>query len=230
MKKKFLALILAAAMSCLLLTSCGGGGGSSGTVSGGDQEASNGKVSIRLLGASWEEEYGYVWVYYSAEIKNTNSKTSGGCQLTVTSRDADNKILDVSSIDYTGSIAARDTVRFSGKVFYSGDAPETVELSIGSPMGGYGDFEKVAKSSEFEITNQNLIKDSKITGEVINHSDVTPTNVRVSVLFKKNGKYIGGDYTYVNDVQANGGKAAFEVYIPDCCEGFESYEVVAAEW
>ena len=229
MKKKFLAFILSAAMATLLLTGCSGGG-SSGTVPGGTQTSSNGKVSIKMLGASWEELGGYMFVYYSAEVTNGNSQTAGGCAVTVTSRNQDGKVLDVSTMDGTGLIASGDTIRYSGKTYYVGEAPATVELSIGSPYGYNNNYGAVARSSELKPTNIALINGSKITGDLVNDSSVTPTNVRVSVLFKQNGKYIGGDSTWVNHVQPNGVKAAFEVYIPDCCEGFDSYEVVAAQW
>lgn len=126
MKKRFLSMILAVVLCGLLLAGCDGGG-STGTVSPAPEApaASAGVVSIKLLGASWEKKMdGYTYVYYSAELSNGNSKTAGACQITVTSRDAEGHVLDVSN-DYTGRIAGNDTIRFSGRVMYVGDACTT---------------------------------------------------------------------------------------------------------
>lgn len=119
MKKRFLSMILAVVLCGLLLAGCDGGG-STGTVPPAPEApaVSAGVVSIKLLGASWEKKMdGYTYVYYSAELSNGNSKTAGACQITVTSRDAEGHVLDVSN-GYTGRIAGNDTIRFSGGVMY----------------------------------------------------------------------------------------------------------------
>lgn len=133
MKKRFLSMILAVVLCGLLLAGCDGGG-STGTVPPAPEApaASAGVVSIKLLGASWEKKMdGYTYVYYSAELSNGNSKTAGACQITVTSRDAEGHVLDVSN-GYTGRIAGNDTIRFSGGVMYVGDVPSAVELAVGN--------------------------------------------------------------------------------------------------
>lgn len=134
MKKRFLSMILAVVLCGLLLAGCDGGG-STGTVPPAPEApaVSAGVVSIKLLGASWEKKMdGYTYVYYSAELSNGNSKTAGACQITVTSRDAEGHVLDVSN-GYTGRIAGNDTIRFSGGVMYVGDVPSAVELAVGTP-------------------------------------------------------------------------------------------------
>lgn len=229
MKKRFLSMILAVVLCGLLLAGCDGGG-STGTVPP-EPEApavSAGVVSIKLLGASWEKKMdGYTYVYYSAELSNGNSKTAGACQITVTSRDAAGHVLDVSN-DYTGRIAGNDTIRFSGRVMYVGDVPSAVELAVGNPMGGYNDhFDATAKASDFQFKNVARLDESKISGDVVNNSSVDCTNVRVSVILKKNGQVIGGAYTYANNVKGNGGSAPFVIY---SFVDYDSFEVVAAEW
>ena len=108
-----------------------------------------------------------------------NSKTAGACQITVTSRDAEGHVLDVSN-DYTGRIAGNDTIRFSGGVMYVGDVPSAVELAVGNPMGGYNDhFDATAKASDFQFKNVARLDESKISGDVVNNSSVDCTNVRV---------------------------------------------------
>ena len=223
MKKRFLSMILAVVLCGLLLAGCDGGG-STGTV----PAASAGVVSIKLLGASWEKKMdGYTYVYYSAELSNGNSKTAGACQITVTSRDAEGHVLDVSN-GYTGRIAGNDTIRFSGGVMYVGDVPSAVELAVGNPMGGYNDhFDATAKASDFQFKNVARLDESKISGDVVNNSSVDCTNVRVSVILKKNGQVIGGTYTYANNVKGNGGSAPFVIY---SFVDYDSFEVVAAEW
>lgn len=229
MKKRFLSMILAVVLCGLLLAGCDGGG-STGTVPPAPEApaVSAGVVSIKLLGASWEKKMdGYTYVYYSAELSNRNSKTAGACQITVTSRDAEGHVLDVSN-GYTGRIAGNDTIRFSGGVMYVGDVPSAVELAVGNPMGGYNDhFDATAKASDFQFKNVARLDESKISGDVVNNSSVDCTNVRVSVILKKNGQVIGGTYTYANNVKGNGGSAPFVIYsFVDC----DSFEVVAAEW
>lgn len=229
MKKRFLSMILAVVLCGLLLAGCDGGG-STGTVPPAPEApaASAGTVSIKLLGASWEKKMdGYTYVYYSAELSNRNSKTAGACQITVTSRDAEGHVLDVSN-GYTGRIAGNDTIRFSGGVMYVGDVPSAVELAVGNPMGGYNDhFDATAKASDFQFKNVARLDESKISGDVVNNSSVDCTNVRVSVILKKNGQVIGGTYTYANNVKGNGGSAPFVIY---SFVDYDSFEVVAAEW
>mgnify|MGYP000294150139 FL=1 len=229
MKKRFLSMILAVVLCGLLLAGCDGGG-STGTVPPAPEApaASAGVVSIKLLGASWEKKMdGYTYVYYSAELSNGNSKTAGACQITVTSRDAEGHVLDVSN-GYTGRIAGNDTIRFSGGVMYVGDVPSAVELAVGNPMGGYNDhFDATAKASDFQFKNVARLDESKISGDVVNNSSVDCTNVRVSVILKKNGQVIGGTYTYANNVKGNGGSAPFVIY---SFVDYDSFEVVAAEW
>nr|DAY68728.1 MAG TPA: protein of unknown function (DUF4969) [Caudoviricetes sp.] len=229
MKKRFLSMILAVVLCGLLLAGCDGGG-STGTVPPAPEApaVSAGVVSIKLLGASWEKKMdGYTYVYYSAELSNRNSKTAGACQITVTSRDAEGHVLDVSN-GYTGRIAGNDTIRFSGGVMYVGDVPSAVELAVGNPMGGYNDhFDATAKASDFQFKNVARLDESKISGDVVNNSSVDCTNVRVSVILKKNGQVIGGTYTYANNVKGNGGSAPFVIY---SFVDYDSFEVVAAEW
>lgn len=222
-------MILAVVLCGLLLAGCDGGG-STGTVPPAPEApaASAGTVSIKLLGASWEKKMdGYTYVYYSAELSNGNSKTAGACQITITSRDAEGHVLDVSN-GYTGRIAGNDTIRFSGGVMYVGDVPSAVELAVGNPMGGYNDhFDATAKASDFQFKNVARLDESKISGDVVNNSSVDCTNVRVSVILKKNGQVIGGTYTYANNVKGNGGSAPFVIY---SFVDYDSFEVVAAEW
>lgn len=229
MKKRFLSMILAVVLCGLLLAGCDGGG-STGTVPPAPEApaVSAGVVSIKLLGASWEKKMdGYTYVYYSAELSNGNSKTAGACQITVTSRDAEGHVLDVSN-GYTGRIAGNDTIRFSGGVMYVGDVPSAVELAVGNPMGGYNDhFDATAKASDFQFKNVARLDESKISGDVVNNSSVDCTNIRVSVILKKNGQVIGGTYTYANNVKGNGGSAPFVIY---SFVDYDSFEVVAAEW
>ena len=229
MKKRFLSMILAVVLCGLLLAGCDGGG-STGTVPPAPEApaVSAGVVSIKLLGSSWEKKMdGYTYVYYSAELSNGNSKTAGACQITVTSRDAEGHVLDVSN-GYTGRIAGNDTIRFSGGVMYVGDVPSAVELAVGNPMGGYNDhFDATAKASDFQFKNVARLDESKISGDVVNNSSVDCTNVRVSVILKKNGQVIGGTYTYANHVKGNGGSAPFVIY---SFVDYDSFEVVAAEW
>lgn len=229
MKKRFLSMILAVVLCGLLLAGCDGGG-STGTVPPAPEApaVSAGVVSIKLLGASWEKKMdGYTYVYYSAELSNRNSKTAGACQITVTSRDAEGHVLDVSN-GYTGRIAGNDTIRFSGGVMYVGDVPSAVELAVGNPMGGYNDhFDATAKASDFQFKNVARLDESKISGDVVNNSSVDCTNVRVSVILKKNGQVIDGTYTYANNVKGNGGSAPFVIY---SFVDYDSFEVVAAEW
>lgn len=58
-------------------------------------------------------------------------------------------------------------------------------------------------------------------------ADIPQSNVRVSVILKKNGQVIGGTYTYANNVKGNGGSAPFVIY---SFVDYDSFEVVAAEW
>lgn len=234
MKKKLCALVLAVAMSVLVLTGCGGGG-SSGTISGDSQTPGGGGLSIHLLGATWEKDQDYTWLYYCAEVTNTNSQASSVSSVIVTPKSKNGGTLAVLQWDTIGPIAGGDTVRFSGVEYYKGEAPEKVTLSLDllNKYDSYNDnYHKAVPSSRLQIVNSSMSSDMKmITGTLVNNGSIEAERVRISVLFKKNGKYIGGNYDYVADVQPNGGKADFEInlYKRFTTPGdFDSYEIVAA--
>lgn len=227
MKKKLCAFVLAVAMSVLVLTGCGSGG-SSGTIPGDTQTPGGGGVSIRLLGATWEKDQDYTWLYYCAEVTNTNSENAGSSKIT---------IMPAGTAEYTTGVAAGDTLRFSGVAYYRGSAPvndSSVGLYIDTPAGGYSNrYNKVVRSSDLKITSNARSGQNKIVGTLVNNGDIEAQSVRVSVLFKKDGKYIGGNHAFVRNVQPNGGTANFEVEIYNNFQKpgvFDSYEVAAAIW
>lgn len=242
MKRKIMAMLLAAAMCIMLLAGCDGGGTGGITPSGSSTGGStnntvtdSGTTSIKLLGASWyRSSYGsYITQDYAVEVTNANkSKAAEFNQVTVTIKNAAGQVL-ATDTEYTGTIAAGDTIRYAGSIVYQGDEPASITVSVSTPSHGYVDNDRadVIPSSDLEVSNVAKFNEdyySRITGEVTNQSEKECTLVRVSVIFKKNGEIIGGTYAYVQNLNA-GGKTAFEINYPSDLD-FDAYEVVAVSW
>ena len=73
MRKKLLSASLSIIIVVLLLVGCGSSDSSGGTMASGSWTP--GQTSIKLLGASWYAENGYIHVFYSIEATNKSSRT-----------------------------------------------------------------------------------------------------------------------------------------------------------
>lgn len=230
MRKRIVAALLIAAICVLLFVGCSDSG--SGGINGGNgsQTGSNESVSVKLLGASWYRNLGYINQTYAVEVTNNNkNKAVNLAQLTVAVKDSDGKIIKVDT-SYIGTIAAGDTIRYADYVTFQGGEPSTVSVSASSSY--YIDNSNSIYSSDIKASDLNYIDGKyygRITGNVTNSSNKDSSRVRVSVIFQKGGVVLGGDYDYIYDVNANS-SVPFEIEFNKNDFDFDSYEVVAINW
>lgn len=230
MRKRIVAALLIAAICVLLFVGCSDSG--SGGINGGNgsQTGSNESVSVKLLGASWYRNLGYINQTYAVEVTNNNkNKAVNLAQLTVAVKDSDGKIIKVDT-SCIGTIAAGDTIRYADYVTFQGGEPSTVSVSASSSY--YIDNSNSIYSSDINVSDVNYIDGKyygRITGNITNSSNKDSSRVRVSVIFQKGGVVLGGDYDYVYDVNANS-SVPFEIEFNKNDFDFDSYEVVAINW
>jgi len=123
-----------------------------------------------------------------------------------------------------------ETQAFSSIVDCNGQTPDKVEFT---PESGdrIEPSDDAIKSSDLEIsgTNERVDEwDTAITGKVKNNSASDTDSVGVIVLFKNEGKIVGGNLTYIDNLNA-GQEKAFEISGYDVPE-HDAYEVSAINW
>lgn len=229
MKKNFFSLFLVTLLALGILTGCSSSSG--GSTGGTYQPSVSGSLSIKFLGASWYRSGNYIYQSYSAEVTNNHpTKAAQFGQVTVTLKDADGKIIK-SDTTYIGTIAAGDTIRYSDIIMFQGGEPSTISLSVSTADYSFVDNSNAIPSSKLSVSNINYISGdyySRITGEVHNSSSKDSSMTRVSVIFMKDGKVVGGTFDYVFNLN-HGTSTSFEILVNNSVP-FDSYQVVATPW
>lgn len=227
MRKKLLSASLSIIIVVLLLVGCGSSDSSGGTMASGSWTP--GQTSIKLLGASWYAENGYIHVFYSIEATNKSSRTFDGSSFNITCLDEEGRGLDFSS-GYIVPIAPGDTIRFSNSLKYFGRAPTSVDLRFMDNIGMYSD-DYVPYQSAFPISNISTSSSNDfytVSGTVINNS-FKKQSVQVSAIFKQDGKIVGGKFSYSDPIEV-GKSGSFTIYLPHTFENCDLYEVVATAY
>lgn len=181
MRKKLLSASLSIIIVVLLLVGCGSSDSSGGTMASGSWTP--GQTSIKLLGASWYAENGYIHVFYSIEATNKSSRTFDGSSFNITCLDEEGRGLDFSS-GYIVPIAPGDTIRFSNSLKYFGRAPTSVDLRFMDNIGMYSD-DYVPYQSAFPISNISTSSSNDfytVSGTVTNNS-TEEQGIMVSAIF-----------------------------------------------
>lgn len=194
--------------------------------------SNNGKVEVVDSGWSVVTEYSDTEVYYAAEIENKNNKVAEFINIAVTGKDSEGKILftDAGTVSDINYLFPGERVSFTGHEYWnkSEGTPAIIEFSVSVTKWSDALSFNYPKNTDLEVTNISKINKSgdtsKITGEVVNHSKTNIDSTLAVVVLKKDGKIVGGQSTYINDLKAEG-KKAFEMYIYDI--EFDSYEVSA---
>ena len=194
--------------------------------------SSSGNVEVVDSGWSAITKYEKTEVYYAAEIENKNNKVAEFISVTVTGKNSEGKILFTETGSYKdiNYLFPGEKVSFVGNENWdeSEGTPTTIEFTVSvRQWSNVSDF-NYPKNMDLEVENTSKIgKGSdyfKITGEIINHSNFDIRSTLAVVTFKKDGKIVGGGFTYVDDIKAEGRKA-FEIYSSDI--EFDTYEVSA---
>lgn len=227
MRKKLLSASLSIIIVVLLLVGCGSSDSSGGTMASGSWTP--GQTSIKLLGASWYAENGYIHVFYSIEATNKSSRTFDGSSFNITCLDEEGRGLDFSS-GYIVPIAPGDTIRYSNSFDYIGRIPTSLDLRFTDNPAMYSD-DKVSQRSDFVVSDIHSSSSNAfytISGTVINNS-FKKQSVQVSAIFKQDGKIVGGKISYSDPIEV-GKSGSFTIYLPHTFENCDLYEVVATAY
>lgn len=199
------------------------------------EKDNNEPQKVNLIDSGWTSSKNgdYTHVYYCVEIENPNAEYAIQFPtITITSRDAEGKILK-NDERVLNSIASGDTIIYGSDSLYEGAEPTTVDISVSNGKNDYAqqDNSKYAKTSDFVITNVSENKGSfntKYTGELTNNSEIDLSNISVTVVYKKDGEYVGGSVGFVDNVDS-GATKVFEISSDYSLE-YDSYELYAIQW
>lgn len=191
-------------------------------------------VNVSLLDSGWcsYKNSSYTHVPYAVQITNPNQEYAIKYPtIIITARSEAGKILKTDDRVFH-SIAAGDTIFYGDEIFYEGEEPATVEISV---ENGKEDFEKqddytYLKQSDFEIfnTSENSGNSKIFTGEIKNNSGVDLEKATIIVIYKQEGKLVGGDITFVDDLAAGSSKP-FELLADSDMNQYDSYEFYALQ-
>lgn len=87
------------------------------------------------------------------------------------------------------------------------------------------------RQNSFVITNvsENPGRFKNYTGEITNNSGVDFNTVAVTMIYRKDGKIIGGDVEYVKDLSA-GETKAFKLSADSEMTQYDTYEFYTVQW
>lgn len=233
MKKRLLVLAVVAAMA-FVLVGCSGGANEEEQV---ENEPATAQVSdatpapLEVLESGYYEDEGYI--YYAVVFENPNdSWLANYPSVTVTGYDEDDAV--VFSQDETCSVL------FPGQKAYitnlaDGSGVDRVEVE---PSMSDDDWQREVDVSGaevealLEISDQKVTKDeyggATVTGKVTSSYDEQLSSVRIDAILRdEDGEILGGDYTFIDNLDA-GKTKAFEMNIYDLPKGFDEVEIHAS--
>lgn len=195
-------------------------GGHSGRAQDGEQ------IELKDSGYSFYQSGNTVLVYYAAEIYNPNEKYAIEYpSIVVTVKSDDGKILTTDEATFRG-IAAQDTVVYGNYLTYEGEPGTQVDISVknGKDDYMYQEGSDIIRQDQLAITNvsENINSNTRsYTGEITNNSTVDLDFGGVDIIFKKDGKLVGGYTSPVMEI-ASGQTLPFEV---ENYSGFSDYDL-----
>lgn len=148
-------------------------------------------------------------------------------------RGEDNEILKTNTYNL-GWIAAGDTITYADDLLvYEGNLPSNVEI-IGK--NDDDDFYYVKqKGTDIIYTTDLVISNlsenkgkffTTYTAEITNNSEFEKDIVTACVVYRKDGKLVGGSRTNISNLKP-GVTEPFEIYINTIIENYDSYEIYA---
>lgn len=178
------------------------------------------------------------WTYIENDLSNTlsygvvinNPKGNDLAEfpkIKVVGRNNDDKILFSydETLDY---IYPGETLYYGNSYVGIDERPDKIEINVNV---GKNDWEKVKsvsypKNTDFVVSNVSEFKEDerylKFTGEIENKSSTDIYAALIVVIFKKDGKIVGGYNTYSNELNKSQ-KDSFEMYISDYPQ-YDEYE------
>lgn len=198
--------------------------------------ASHEQKELVLIDSGWStlKESNYTELLYAVQIENPNSDYAIEFpKIIITAKDAEGKILK-NEEQVLNSIAAGDIITYGNSILYEGEIASSVEISVSNGKNDYikQDDNSYVKSSAFSIDNisENKSKFStKYTGEITNNSNTDFDMVAISVIYRLEGKLVGGSVGYVDNIGADE-TIPFEISGASYMENYDSFELHAIQW
>ena len=131
------------------------------------------------------------------------------------------------------SIAANDTIVYGSRVSYEGEEADSVEISVSNGKDDYMHQSGSGVVRQDQLTVSNISEnigeyERTYTGEVTNNSTEDLSTVAIMVIYKNGDEMVGGDGTYVDDLNS-GSTKPFEISEYSDLE-YDSFEVYALQW
>lgn len=193
------------------------------------------KKEIELLNSGYSalQNDGSTTILYAVEIVNNNAEYAISFpKILITAKDADGKILKTEEVTLMG-IAAGDKYTYGNTVSYEGNAPASVDISVGNGDDDYVTQEgsEFIKSNELSVSNvsENSGTFKIFTGELTNSSSKDLDNIAITVIYKSGDKIIGGETSYADNIKA-GETKPFEISTYSNFTGYDSYVISAIQW
>ncbi len=174
---------------------------------------------------------------YGVVLHNPNQDVAAkNVRVEATVRAADGSILAThdSRIRF---IAAGDTISFGndGMIGWEQGVGETLELKIRQKSDDYvlQEGSNILYADELQVKNAAEQKTpggtTIVVGEVENNSDLDLDDVCVTSVYRKDGKIIGGWFTFTDTLNAHD-SCTFDVYPSSLLADYDTYEVTALQW
>lgn len=204
------------------------GGGDNG---GSSNSSSSGELVVADSG--WTYVQSTMWgnsVWYGVAIRNDNKgKVASFPKVKVVARSADDKIL--FSDEFTCSL----DYAYYGETLYCGghygqqtEKPAKVEFKTSLDEWEDESAVNYPRNTDFVIKNTSEKKDDSTityTGEIYNNSKTKINSAHIVVIFKKDGKIVGGDMSFSDKLEA-GSDDTFQMYVSDAPE-YDEYVITA---
>ena len=164
------------------------------------------------------------YLHYSIILRNPNDIMVRFPSYKITAYSKEGKILGTSD-NVRGYIYPNDILVFAGLAFSIDEVPERVEVEV-QPIKENDKISIFEPYETLKIEGASENSKGNILGQVVNPNNKTYDSVFVVVAYRdKSGKLLGGNFTYVNNLPANG-KTAFDIMGNDF-DGAYSFEVYA---
>ncbi|MBQ9171885.1 hypothetical protein IJ162_02135 [Candidatus Saccharibacteria bacterium] len=186
-------------------------------------------LKIKQSGWSYIKSDNRGYISYGVELFNLdNSYMASFPKIVCTGKDSEGKIL-FSYDEIVDFIYPRETI-FVGDTFNVDEKPDTIELSVEIANRNW----ETPKSTIYPKNNSQIVSNvaerkgdfsTMYTGEVENTSDADISNDVITVIFKKDGKIVGGGNGYSDSLNA-GQKSTFTIDIY-AMPNHDTYELTA---
>lgn len=226
--KKILSLLLVL-MMCVSLVGCGGSDKENDNTDNKDEASTKEeKLDLEIVdsGFSMDDEY----LCYGVNLYNPNK--SYYIELptyTVTAYSDDGKIITTED-QGLNCISPNENIYWCGKLDCKGQTPVKVEFKTKNDKDNYTKNKKNINSL-LTIDNVSENKDdyeTAYTGIVKNGNNKKIDSVAIILIFKKEGKIVGGEYSFAEDVDASG-ECPFEISTYNDID-YDSYDLYAYNW